>query len=108
MADIDRAVGFYHAVFGWDASRPSPSYALLDAKPVAIGLISQAGAAPGGPTIVIAARDLEPILRRVVQNGGALREPIAPSWRGRQFRCADPDGNELVVWSARSGDGEAP
>ena len=48
--------------------------------------------------------DMEMILARVVENGGTLLKPVGPSWRGRSFTFADPDGNEMVVWS-ESGDG---
>ena len=107
MTDLERAVGFYRAVFGWKVSRPDSSYAVLAAAPVAIGLVVRDSAASGGSVIVIAVQDLEEILARVVQNGGVLRQPIGPSWRGRQFRFADPDGNEIVVWSDRAAAGDA-
>jgi len=102
VSDLERAVDFYQGVFGWKASRPVSSYAVLDAKPVAIGLALRDTVGTGGPVIVIAAQDLEVVLALVVQNGGVVREPIGPSGEGRQFTFADPDGNRMVVWSARA------
>ena len=99
VSDLDRAVGFYQAVFGWEVSRPDSSYAILEALPVAIGLVKRDSVIAGGAMVVIGVPDLETILSRVVENGGALRNPMGPSWRGRQFTFSDPDGNEMVVWS---------
>ena len=99
VSDLERAVGFYQAVFDWGVSRPDSSYAILEALPVAIGLVKRDSVIAGGAMVVVGVPDLETILRRVVENGGALRNPVGPSWRGRQFTFSDPDGNEMVVWS---------
>ena len=102
VSDLERAVGFYQAVFDWGVSRPDSSYAILEALPVAIGLVKRDSVIAGGAMVVVGVPDLETILRRVVENGGALRNPVGPSWRGRQFTFSDPDGNEMVVWSEES------
>ena len=102
VSELERAVGFYQAVFDWGVSRPDSSYAILEALPVAIGLVKRDSVIAGGAMVVIGVPDLETILRRVVENGGALRNPVGPSWRGRQFTFSDPDGNEMVVWSEES------
>jgi predicted enzyme related to lactoylglutathione lyase len=102
VSDLERAVGFYQAVFEWGVSRPDSSYAILEALPVAIGLVKRDSVIAGGAMVVVGVPDLETILRRVVENGGALRNPVGPSWRGRQFTFSDPDGNEMVVWSEES------
>jgi predicted enzyme related to lactoylglutathione lyase len=99
VSDLDRAVGFYQAVFGWEVSRPDSSYAVFDALPVAIGLAKRDSVIAGGSIVVIGVPDLEVIRARVVENGGTIRKRVGPSWRGRQFTFADPDGNETVVWS---------
>jgi predicted enzyme related to lactoylglutathione lyase len=99
VSDLERAVGFYQAVFEWGVSRPDSSYAVLEAQPVAIGLAQRDSVIAGGSIIVVGVTDLEMILARVIENGGAVSTPVGPSWRGRQFTLADPDGNEMVVWS---------
>jgi predicted enzyme related to lactoylglutathione lyase len=99
VTDIERAVAFYRDVFGWEVTLPDSAYALLDAGPVPIGLVVQDSVRPGGAMLVIVTEDLELLRDRVVEYGGMLRQPIAPSWRGRQFRFSDLDGNEVVVWS---------
>jgi predicted enzyme related to lactoylglutathione lyase len=99
VTDIERAVAFYRDVFGWEASRPDTSYALLATEPVPLGLALQDSVQPGGAMLVIVTEDLELLRDRVVEYGGMLRQPIAPSWRGRQFRFSDLDGNDIVVWS---------
>jgi predicted enzyme related to lactoylglutathione lyase len=99
VTDIERAVAFYRDVFGWEVTLPDSAYALLDAGPVPIGLVVQDSVRPGGAMLVIVTEDLELLRDRVVEYGGMLRQPIAPSWRGRQFRFSDLDGNDIVVWS---------
>ena len=99
VSDLERAVGFYQAVFEWGVSRPDSSYAILDAMPVAIGLTRRDSVIAGGAVVVVGVPDLELILARVIENGGVLRNPVGPSWRGRQFTFSDPDGNEMAVWS---------
>jgi predicted enzyme related to lactoylglutathione lyase len=106
VSDVERAVGFYQAVFEWGVSRPDSSYALLEARPVAIGLAQRDSVIAGGSIIVVGVADLEMILARVIENGGAVSTPVGPSWRGRRFTLADPDGNEMVVWS-EGGDASA-
>lgn len=102
VSDLERAVAFYQAVFDWGVSRPDSSYAILEALPVAIGLVKRDSVIAGGAMVVIEVPDLETILSRVVENGGTLRNPVGPLWRGRQFTFSDPDGNEMVVWSEES------
>ena len=99
VSDLERAVGFYQAVFDWGVSHPDSSYAILEAMPVAIGLAKRDSVIAGGAIVVIGVPDLEMIFTRVIENGGALRNPLGPSWRGRQFTFSDPDGNQMVVWS---------
>jgi len=106
VSDLERAVGFYQAVFEWGVSRPDSFYAVLEARPVAIGLAQRDSVIAGGSNIVVGVTDLEMILARVVENGGAVSTPVGPSWRGRQFIFADPDGNGIVVWS-EGGDASA-
>ena len=106
--EMERAVTFYRDVFGWDASHPDSSYAILAATPVAIGLVLRDSVTASATVIVIESQDLETILSRVVNRGGIVRQAISPSWRGRQFRFADLDGNELVVWSESTEPGESP
>jgi len=108
VTHLARAAAFYREVFGWEVTLPDSTYALLDAGPVPIGLALQDSVRPGGPLIVVGAQDLELIRDRVVQHGGVLRRAIAPAWRGRQLRFADPDGNEVVVWSDAPGPVRAP
>jgi predicted enzyme related to lactoylglutathione lyase len=107
VTDIERAVQFYNGVFGWEVSRPDSSYAVLEAEPVAIGLGARDSVLSGGSVVVIATDDLEGVSAQVVQHGGIVLQPIGPSWRGRQFRFADPDGNQVVVWSEAMAGAEA-
>jgi predicted enzyme related to lactoylglutathione lyase len=99
VSDVNRAVAFYSTVFEWGVSRPDSALAILDSKPVAIALTRRDTVRALIPAIVVSVSDLERVHARIVEHGGVMRAPIGPSWRGREFRFADPDGNELIVWS---------
>lgn len=47
------------------------------------------------------AEDLEKTRARVIDNGGAIVQEIFSLPGGRRFHFADPNGNELAVWSDR-------
>jgi len=52
---------------------------------------------------VIFAVDLEATERRLLAAGGRIVRPIFSFPGGRRFHFTDPSGNELAVWSDRSG-----
>jgi predicted enzyme related to lactoylglutathione lyase len=99
VSDVSRAAAFYSAVFEWGASRPDSALAILDSKPAAIALTRRDTVRTMIPAIVVSVSDLERVHARIVERGGVIGAPIGPSWRGREFRFADPDENELIVWS---------
>jgi predicted enzyme related to lactoylglutathione lyase len=101
-ADVQRAVTFYRAVFGWEVSFPDSSYAVLEAQPVPIGLAERDSVVQRRTGIVISVEDLESVLALVEQHGGTVQAPIhAAAKQGLEFVFADLDGNEIVVWSER-------
>lgn len=99
VSDVARAAEFYGSVFEWRVSRPDSALAILEATPVAISLSRRDSVRVLIAALVLAVGDLDRTFARVVEHGGIIRAPIGPSWRGREFRFADPDGNELIVWS---------
>ncbi len=101
VTDVRAAVAFYDGAFGWKASYQDSSYAVLDAGDVSVAVEKRERGVAGGGRLVVQARDLEATLATLKARGAEIRSGIASSWRGRSFRCADPFGNELVVWSDR-------
>ncbi|MNG24382.1 Glyoxalase-like domain protein [compost metagenome] len=49
--------------------------------------------------VVLYADDLEAVLARVREGGGSIVKDIFSFPGGRRFQFADPNGNELAVWS---------
>jgi len=100
VADVRAAVAFYEKAFGWKPSHQDSSYALLGAGAASVAVEKRVGGG-NGARVVIRTENLETTLATVTAQGAEIRSGITTSWRGRSFRCADPFGNELVVWSDR-------
>ena len=53
----------------------------------------------GSALVVLYAGDLEKTLETVVASGGTIVRSIFDFPGGRRFHFADPNGNELAIWS---------
>jgi predicted enzyme related to lactoylglutathione lyase len=53
----------------------------------------------GGPLVVLFAKNLAAVERRVIEAGGQILKPPFSFPGGRRFHFADVSGNELAVWS---------
>ena len=96
--DLDRIKKFYSSVFGWKFTDYGPDYtSFTDGRMT--GGFDRSVPTGGNPLVVIYVRDLEAALERVQASGGQITKPIFSFPGGRRFHFADPDGNELSVWS---------
>jgi predicted enzyme related to lactoylglutathione lyase len=103
--DIEGTKLFYNQVFGWTFEDYGPGYTSFHDGRIGGGFNS--GAQPSraderltrGTLVVIYSPALEDTYAKVKQAGGIIvREPFEfPG--GRRFHFADPNGNELAVWS---------
>jgi predicted enzyme related to lactoylglutathione lyase len=59
----------------------------------------QSSTANGAALVVLYAADLEGTRQRVIDGGGEIVRDIFTFPGGRRFHFADPNGNELAVWS---------
>ncbi len=98
-SDIEGTKRFYSAVFGWNFTDYGPNYTSFHDGRLAGGFTISAKPVSGGPLIVLYAGALEDTQKKVLAAGGKiLIEPFEfPG--GRRFHFADPNGNELAVWS---------
>jgi predicted enzyme related to lactoylglutathione lyase len=97
--DLPRAKRFYTEACGWTFEDFGDEYASFNCGNLTGGFAKVDAVRPGGPLVVLFAKDLAEMERRIVQAGGRIvREPF-PFPGGRRFHFADPDGNELAVWS---------
>ena len=97
--DVARGKRFYQDVFGWSFTDYGSDYTSFEDGRLAGGLTKDGRVAKGGALVVIYARDLGAMEKRVRDAGGTIVKPIFEFPGGRRFHFADPSGNELSVWS---------
>ncbi|HKI51609.1 MAG TPA: VOC family protein [Geothermobacteraceae bacterium] len=100
--DLDAVQSFYEKAFGWAFTPYGPDYRAfndgkLDGGFYRAGLKSST--ATGAALIVLYASDLEKTRKQVLAAGGSIVKEIFTFPGGRRFHFADPNGNELAVWS---------
>ncbi len=106
--DVERARGFYEAVFGWrfEAWGPPGFYNIVtgtEASPGIHGALHQrdetlTGTGTRGYTCTVAVDDLDAIRRMVVANGGTIvYEEIEIPTVGTLTHFVDTEGNELAA-----------
>ena len=100
--DIEAAKSFYAAAFGWEFTDYGPTYSSFSDGRLGGGFQkTDEPVVPGGPLIVLFADLLEATEATVIEHGGRIVRKIFSFPGGRRFHFADPDGNELAVWSDR-------
>ena len=98
-SDIEKTKSFYNAAFGWKFTDYGPDYTSFHDGRMAGGF-AKAAAAPGhGPLLVLYSTDLEAVQQRIKAAGGKIVKDTFAFPGGRRFHFADPNGNELAVWS---------
>ena len=103
VTSVSAAKQFYGAAFGWRFEDYGPDYASFADGRLNGGFATADSVRTGGPLIVIFAVDLEATEKRVVAAGGKIVRPTFSFPGGRRFHFTDPSGNELAVWSDRTG-----
>ncbi|MEU9080613.1 VOC family protein [Kitasatospora sp. NPDC048538] len=109
--DVDAAVAFYGAVFGWEFASAGPEaggYGFLrkDGRTVAaVGPLTEEGASSAW-TVYFRSVDADATARAVEQAGGTVRfPPVEVFTAGRMAGFTDPTGAEFAVWEPRDTDG---
>lgn len=102
--DFDAVERFFADAFGWRFTDYGPDYrAFTDG--VTDGGFYKADASSstgnGAALIVLYADDLEKTRDAVLRCAGTVLKEIFSFPGGRRFHFADPNGNELAVWSAK-------
>jgi len=106
--DLDAVQAFYERVFDWKFTDYGPDYRAFTDGRLAGGFYRadlQSTTAAGAALLVLFAADLESTRADVLSSGGTLVKDIFSFPGGRRFQFADPNGNELAVWSDRPGPG---
>ena len=100
--DLDAVQRFYQGAFGWKFTDYGPDYRAFHDGAMDGGFYRAPLAsttASGAALVVLFAKDLEQALQAVQDSGGTVVKDIFPFPGGRRFHFADPNGNELAVWS---------
>jgi hypothetical protein len=100
-ADIEAAERFYTAVFGWKFTGYGPDYTSFEDGRLTGGFTKSRGVTNPGVLVVLYAADLAATQARITQAGGRIVQEITSFPGGRRFHFADPNDNELAVWSDR-------
>ena len=98
-SNIEATKRFYSAVFGWSFTDYGPNYTSFHDGRLGGGFTISAKPVKGGPLVVLYAKSLEDTQRKVVEAGGTIVIETFEFPGGRRFHFADPNGNELAVWS---------
>ncbi|GAB4202942.1 MAG: VOC family protein [Roseiflexaceae bacterium] len=106
--DIDAALAFYQAVFGWQYDIGGPEYggytnARVDTRPAA-GLAGQMPGAPPAPaawSLYFATDDIEADVARAVELGATVQfPPMVVGPFGSMAVCTDPTGASFGFWQS--------
>jgi predicted enzyme related to lactoylglutathione lyase len=100
--DVDRAAGFYEAVFGWNIRRRGDGEIAFDD---AVGEVSgtwitgRPSSSEPGLLIYIQVESVERTLELIRDAGGEPMTPLTPQGEGEAFASfRDPDGNVLGIF----------
>jgi uncharacterized protein len=103
VTDVARAKKFYGDVFGWTFKDYGPDYCEFRDGRLTGGFAAGKARGAGGPLVILYAKDLADIQRRIEAAGGRIVKAVYDFPGGQRFHFADPEGYELAVWTARSG-----
>ena len=96
---IAKTKEFYIKVFGWKFTDYGSEYTCFEDGRLSGGFSKESAVKPGGPLVVLYASDLESTEAKVRSAGAKIVKEIFSFPGGRRFHFADPNGNELAVWS---------
>lgn len=101
-ADFDAIQAFYEKAFGWEFTDYGPEYRAFSDGQLNGGFRQadlKSTTKSGGALVILYAKNLVATRDRVVSSGGEIIEAIFSFPGGKRFQFADPNGNELAVWS---------
>ncbi|MDR6984675.1 putative enzyme related to lactoylglutathione lyase [Rheinheimera pacifica] len=100
--NLAAAKQFYGQVFGWVFADYGPDYVAFANSGLDGGFYrsaKQSSVAAGAALIVLYSKDLQQTETKILAAGGTIVKPVFTFPGGRRFHFADPNGNELAVWS---------
>jgi len=101
-ADLAVAKTFYSKVFGWVFADYGPDYVSFANSGLDGGFYRaqmKSSVASGAALVVLYSKDLAQTESKIVAAGGKIVKATFAFPGGRRVHFADPNGNELAVWS---------
>ena len=101
-SNLGAVKSFYENAFAWSFTDYGPDYSAFNDGTIDGGFYKseeKSTTAQGAALIVLYALDIEKTKKKVIASGGKIVKDIFPFPGGRRFHFADPNGNELAVWS---------
>ena len=102
--DFDVVEAFYKKAFGWSFTDFGPEYRAFTDDNLDGGFYKSSkysSTENGAALVILYSNNLEASLVRVVNAGGTIVTDIFNFPGGRRFQFADPNGNQLAVWSSK-------
>lgn len=97
-ADVAAAKQFYGDAFGWTFQDWGDAYTSFSGAGVEGGFRVGEASVKGGALVILYADDLAVMEETIIKAGGTIgTRHEFPG--GKRFHFADPNGNELAVWS---------
>ncbi len=92
---------FFTSVFGWEFQEWGPNYLSFSGAGIDGGFNGEDNTPVQNPgvLIILYSNDLEASLADVKAAGATIIRDIYSFPGGRRFHFADPNGNELAIWS---------
>lgn len=101
-SNFDAVQAFYEQVFQWSFTDYGEEYRAFSDGQIDGGFFKSSlhsSTMQGSALVILFANDLEKTREAVLANGGTIVKEIFSFPGGRRFHFADPNGNELAVWS---------
>ena len=101
-SDLKATKRFFEDVFEWSFTDYGDEYTSFEDGRISGGFYAsalQATVAGGSALLVLYHRDLEAVVEKVKEHGGAIVRDIFSFPGGRRFHFTDPSGNEFAVWA---------
>lgn len=109
IPDLERAIEFYRALFGWECQVGGPetehyTMCLVDGRPVAAMMPHPDPAATRfWWNVYLATSDCDATVKRATEAGGTvLMEPMDIMDQGRMAMVKDPTGAQFGLWQGRA------
>lgn len=101
LVDPDATQKFYSSVFGWTFTKWGDDYLSFAGAVVDGGFNREKGIDPGkaGALVILYSDNLEKKVDEIKKAGGEILKDIFSFPGGRRFHFADPNGNELAIWT---------